>query len=148
MSDVQAALGLVQLAKLEKNIARRVEIARQYTAAFSRMPELIPAPDAHPGDRHARHLYILRLRLERLCIDRNCFFEELRARGIGASVHFIPVYHLSYYRERFGWRPEEFPVTEAIFRSCLSLPCFPRMTAADVERVIAAVAEIVESNRV
>jgi dTDP-4-amino-4,6-dideoxygalactose transaminase len=148
MSDVQAALGLVQLAKLEKNIARRVEIARQYTAAFSRMPELIPAPDAHPGDRHARHLYILRLRLERLRIDRNRFFEELRTRGIGASVHFIPVYHLSYYRERFGWRAEELPVTEAIFRSCLSLPCFPRMTAADVERVIAAVAEIVESNRV
>jgi dTDP-4-amino-4,6-dideoxygalactose transaminase len=147
MSDVQAALGLVQLAKLEKNIARRAEIARQYTSAFAQMPELIPAPDAHPGDRHARHLYMLRLRPDRLRIDRNRVFEELRTRGIGASVHFIPIYHLSYYRERFGWRAEEFPETEAIFRSCLSLPCFPRMTAVDVERVIAVVAEIVESNR-
>jgi dTDP-4-amino-4,6-dideoxygalactose transaminase len=144
MSDIQAALGLVQLAKLEKNIARRAEIARRYTAAFSQIPELLPAPDAHPGDRHAHHLYILRLRLERLRTDRNGFFEELRARGIGASVHFIPVYHLSYYRERFGWRADDFPTTEAIFGSCLSLPCFPRMSDADVERVIATVAEIVE----
>lgn len=147
MSDIQAALGLVQLAKLDKNIARRDDIARQYTAVFSQMPELIPAPDAHPGDRHARHLYMLRLRPERLRIDRNGFFEELRVRGIGASVHFIPVYHLSYYRKRFGWRPEEFPATEAIFQSSISLPCFPRMTDADVERVIAVVAEIVEAHR-
>lgn len=147
MSDIQAALGLVQLAKLDRNVARRAEIARQYTAAFSKMPELIPAPDARPGDRHARHLYILRLRPERLRLDRNGFFEELRARGIGASVHFIPVYHLSYYRERFGWRAEEYPQTEAIFGSCLSLPCFPRLTDADVDRVIDAVTEIVEIHR-
>jgi dTDP-4-amino-4,6-dideoxygalactose transaminase len=147
MSDIQAALGLVQLAKLEKNIVRRDGIARRYTTVFSQMPELIPAPEAHPGDRHARHLYILRLRQELLRIDRNGFFEELRSRGIGASVHFIPVYHLSYYRERFGWRPEEFPVTEAIFQSSISLPCFPRMTDADVERVIAAVVQIVEAHR-
>jgi perosamine synthetase len=111
------------------------------------MPELLPAPDARPGDRHARHLYILRLHPGRLRIDRNRFFEELRARGIGASVHFIPVYHFSYYRERFGWHPEEFPVAEAIFQSSISLPCFPRMTHADVGRVIAAVAEIVETHR-
>ena len=147
LSDVQAALGLVQLAKLEGNIARRTEIAGRYTAAFSQMPELIPAPEAHPGDRHAHHLYILRLFPDRLRLDRNGFFEELRARGIGASVHFIPVYHLTYYRERFGWRADEFPVAEGIFRSCVSLPCFPRMSDADVERVIAAVIEIVEAHR-
>ncbi len=147
MSDVQAALGLVQLAKLEKNIARRTEIARRYTAAFSQMPELVPAPSAQPGDRHAHHLYILRLRLDRLRIDRNGFFDELRAREIGVSVHFIPVYHFTYYRERFGWRAEEFPAAEAIFRSSVSLPCFPRMRDADVERVIAAVDEIVETYR-
>jgi dTDP-4-amino-4,6-dideoxygalactose transaminase len=145
MTDIQAAIGLVQLDKLERNVARRTEIARQYTAAFSQMPELIPAPEARPGDRHAHHLYILRLNLERMQIDRNRFFEELKARGIGASVHFIPVYHLTYYRQRFGWRADDFPVTEAIFRSCLSLPCYPRMSQADVERVIAAVSEIVKA---
>jgi dTDP-4-amino-4,6-dideoxygalactose transaminase len=147
MADVQAAIGLVQLAKLERNLARRAEIARRYTEAFSQMPELIPAPEARAGDRHAHHLYILRLNLERLRIGRDRFFEELKARGIGASVHFVPLYHLTYYRERFGWRAEDFPVTEAVFSSCLSLPCYPRMGAADVERVITAVGEIVEGHR-
>jgi dTDP-4-amino-4,6-dideoxygalactose transaminase len=147
MTDIQGAMGLVQLAKLERNIARRAEIAGRYTAAFARMPELIPPPAVRPGDRHAHHLYILRLNSERLRIDRNRFFEELKARGIGASVHFIPVYHLTYYREKFGWRADEFPAAEAIFRSCISLPCFPRLSDADVERVIATVAEIVEMHR-
>jgi dTDP-4-amino-4,6-dideoxygalactose transaminase len=144
MTDVQAAIGLVQMDKLERNLARRAEIACRYTQAFSQLPELIPAPEAHPGDRHAHHLYILRLNLDRLRIGRDRFFEELKARGIGASVHFIPVYHLSYYRQHFDWRPGDFPVTETVFDSCLSLPCYPRMTDADVERVIAAVSEIVE----
>lgn len=147
MSDIQAALGLVQLAKLERNISRRTQIARRYTAAFSQMPELIPAPNARPGDRHARHLYILRLRLEKLRLDRDGFFESLRARGIGASVHFIPVYRFSYYRERFRWRAEEYPNAEAIYHSSISLPCFPRMSGSDVDRVIATVIEIVETHR-
>ena len=147
MTDIQAAIGLVQLAKLERSIARRAEIARRYTAAFSQMPELIPAPEARPGDRHAHHLYILRLNLDHLRISRDRFFEELKARGIGASVHFIPVYHLTYYRERFDWRANDFPVTEAIFTSCISLPCYPRLTDSDVERVITTVSETVEAYR-
>ena len=147
MTDIQAALGLVQLAKLERNNARRAEIAGRYTAAFSQMPELIPAPQAHPGDRQAYHLYILRLNLERLRIDRGRFFEELVRRGIGASVHFIPLYHLTYYKERFSWRPEDFPVAEGIFQSAVSLPCYPRLSLTDVDRVIAAVGEIVETYR-
>lgn len=147
MSDIQAAIGLVQLKKLEHNIVRRAEIARRYTAAFSSLPELIPPPDSHPGDRHAHHLYVLRLNLERLHISRDRFFKELKTRGIGASVHFIPVYHLSYYRQHFDWQAEDYPVTEAIFGSCISLPCYPRMSDADVERVIAAVSDIVEGYR-
>ncbi len=147
MTDLQAALGLVQLAKLERNVARRAEIAARYTAAFSQMPELIPAPKARPGDRHAYHLYMLRLNLDRLRIGRDRFFDELAARGIGASVHFIPVYRFTYYRQRFGWRPEQFPVAEAIFQSVISLPCYPRLSDADVERIIAAVQEIVEVYR-
>ena len=147
MTDIQAALGLVQLAKLERNVARRAEIARRYTAAFTQMAELIPAPPARPGDRHAHHLYMLRLNQERLRIDRGRFFQELNKRGIGASVHFIPLYRFTYYRERFDWRPEDFPVTERIFQSTISLPCYPRMSQGDVDRVIAAVGEIVEEHR-
>jgi len=147
MTDIQAAIGLVQLGKLERNVARRAEIARHYTAAFSQIPELIPAPAARGGDRHAHHLYMLRLKLERLRIDRGRFFQELAKRGIGASVHFIPLYRFTYYQQRFHWHPEDFPVTEAIFRSAISLPCYPRMSQADVDRVIAAVGEIVEAHR-
>jgi dTDP-4-amino-4,6-dideoxygalactose transaminase len=147
MSDIQAALGLVQLAKLEKNIARRAEIAARYTAAFDRLPALIPAPDARPGDRHAHHLYPLRLDLARLRIDRNRFITELKEHGIGVSVHFIPIYHLSYYRGRYGWQPSDFPMCESIFQATISLPCYPRMADADVERVIAVVEEIVETYR-
>lgn len=147
MTDLQAALGLVQLAKLERNLARRAEIAARYTAAFSQMPELIPAPAAHPGDRHAHHLYILRLNLDRLKIGRDRFFEELAGRGIGASVHFIPVYRFTCYRQRFGWQPDQFPVAEAIFQSAISLPCYPRLSDADVERIIATVQEVVEVYR-
>jgi dTDP-4-amino-4,6-dideoxygalactose transaminase len=147
MTDIQAALGLAQLGKLERNNARRGEIARHYTAAFSQMPELIPAPQARPSDRQAYHLYMLRLNLEQLRIERDRFFQELTKRGVGASVHFIPLYRLAYYREQFRWQPEEFPVTEAIFQSAISLPCYPRMSPADVDRVISTVGEIVEEFR-
>jgi dTDP-4-amino-4,6-dideoxygalactose transaminase len=147
MTDLQAALGLVQLDKLAGNIARRAAIAARYTEAFSQVPELIPPPPAPPGDRHAHHLYILRLQVDRLRIDRNDFFNALRERGIGASVHFIPLYHFTFYRERFGWRAEDFPVAESIFRSCISLPCYPRMGDEDIDRVIDAVTHIVEEHR-
>jgi dTDP-4-amino-4,6-dideoxygalactose transaminase len=147
MTDLQAALGLVQLDKLAGNIARRAAIAARYTEAFSQVPELIPTPPARPGDRHAHHLYILRLQVDRLRIDRNDFFNALRERGIGASVHFIPLYHFTFYRERFGWRAEDFPVAESIFRSCISLPCYPRMGDEDIDRVIDAVTHIVEEHR-
>jgi len=148
LTDVHAAIGLVQLDKLERNLARRAEIASRYTQAFADMPELIPAPEAPPGNRHAHHLYILRLNRARLRIDRNRFFEALHQRGIGASVHFIPVYRFSYYRQQFGWQPADFPVAESIFETCISLPCYPRLRDDQVQRVIETVGEIVEANRV
>ena len=89
----------------------------------------------------------MRLNPDRLRIDRDQFFAALQERQIGASVHFIPVYHFNYYRERFGWQAQDFPQAEAIFDSAISLPCYPRMSDADVRRVIGAVEEIVESNR-
>ena len=98
-------------------------------------------------DRHAHHLYILCLNLDRLRIGRDQFFAALQERRIGASVHFIPVYHFTYYRERFGWQARDFPQAEAIFESSISLPCYPRMSDADVKRVIGAVEKIVELNR-
>ncbi len=141
-TDLQAALGLAQLDKLPHLLNRRAEIHRRYTEAFSAIPGLIPNPTPVAGSQSAHHLYILRLRPELLGIDRDHFFVKLRERGIGASVHFIPVYHFTYYRERYGWQPEDYPITEAIFQSMISLPCYPRMCDEDVERVISAVKEI------
>src|SRR5262249_18737429 len=89
MTDVAAAMGLAQLAKLDRRRERRADIAGRYHAAFARLPELEPPPDAPAGGQHAWHLYALRLRLERLAIDRAAFIEELKRRNIGTSVHFI-----------------------------------------------------------
>ena len=88
------------------------------------------------------HLYILRLRLEQLRIDRNSFINELKQRGIGSSVHFIPLHLHPYYQRAYGYRRGDFPVAEAQFERCLSLPIYPTMSDADVEYVIDTVTKI------
>ncbi|HVF44351.1 MAG TPA: DegT/DnrJ/EryC1/StrS aminotransferase family protein, partial [Pyrinomonadaceae bacterium] len=109
LTDIAAALGLGQLRKLGGFQARRAEIARRYTEAFSRLEEL-EVPTSRPEVEHAWHLYVLRLNLERLSITREQFIEEMRERRIGTSVHFIPVHTHPYYRDRYGFEPDDFPV--------------------------------------
>jgi dTDP-4-amino-4,6-dideoxygalactose transaminase len=145
-TDIQAALGIAQLRRAEQLAARRAEIAGQYTEAFVELDELEP-PVARPDVGHAWHLYVLRLRPERLRIGRDEFAAELLARNIGVSVHFIPVHELSYYRDRYGFRPPDFPVTHREFGRMVSLPLYPRMTDNDVQDVIAAVRAVVAANR-
>lgn len=145
-TDIEAALGLAQLARLEAMQRRREELAARYDAAFRDVGEIaIDAP--RPEVRHARHLYTIRIRPERLRIDRGRFIAMLSDRGIGTSVHFIPVYRHPYYERRFGFRPEAFPVTERIYQTTISLPLYPSMTDRDVDRVAAAVREIARSER-
>ena len=141
MSDIMAAIGLVQLHKLEKMTARRIEIAGLYNEAFREIPELRLPPD-RPDSRHCWHLYILRLNLDRLTIDRSQFFNEMRDRGIGCSVHFIPIPLHPYYRKVLEMRD---PCTRALFeyQRLLSLPLYSKMTEDDVARVIDAVRDIV-----
>ena len=141
MTDVQAAIGLHQLRKLPRFHARRKQIARRYTEAFSRIDSL-ECPAEHDGVEHAWHIYALRLRLGRLDLSRNQFIEELRARNIGTSVHFIPIHFHSYYRKKYGYQPEDFPIASSQFESLVSLPLSPGMTDQDVEDVIAAVTGI------
>jgi dTDP-4-amino-4,6-dideoxygalactose transaminase len=88
---------------------------------------------------------VLRLRPERLRIDRNEFVEQLRKRGVGTSVHCIPLHTMHYYQRRYGYRAGEFPVAENVFSRCFSLPIYPLMSDADVAYVIEAVAAIVDS---
>lgn len=146
MTDIQAALGLTQLQKLERMQGLRQEIARRYNEAFGQMPEL-EIPVEREYARHAWHLYIIKLNLAKLVIDRARFIEELKEEKIGTSVHFIPVPFHPYYRETYGYKPGDFPKAEATFDRVISLPLYPRMSDQDVEDVIAAVQRIVERSR-
>src|SRR5262249_33938891 len=141
----QAALGLHQLRKLPKIHARRKAIIERYNAAFGEI-DALRTPTERSDVEHAWHLYVLRLRPERLNITRDRFITELKARNIGSSVHFIPVHLHPYYRERYGYRPEDFPISHREYQRMLSLPLSPRMTDQDVEDVIEAVTSIVKAN--
>jgi len=143
MTDIQAAIGLHQLRKLPQFQARRREIACRYNEVFSQYEEL-QIPTERPEVEHAWHLYVLRLNLEMLKIDRARFIEELKARNIGTSVHFIPVHLHPYYRDKYGYKPEDFPVAFREYQRIVSLPLYPRMSDQDVEDVIEAVTEVVK----
>jgi dTDP-4-amino-4,6-dideoxygalactose transaminase len=146
MTDIQAALGLVQLERLAEMQTRRREVAAQYSRAFSRW-EYFQTPAERPHVRHAWHLYTLRLNLERLSIDRAQFIHELSARNIGASVHFIPIHLHPYYRGRYHWRPDDFPVAHREYTRLISLPLHPGLTNTDVQNVIDAVIEVTMKHR-
>ncbi|MDI6857852.1 MAG: DegT/DnrJ/EryC1/StrS aminotransferase family protein [Dehalococcoidia bacterium] len=146
MTDVQAALGLHQLERLEGFLGRRRQIVALYEERLSRLPELI-LPAARPEVRHAWHLYPIVLKNDGLTIGRDELIEELKARGIGTSVHFIPIHHHPYYQQAFGWKPGDFPNTDQVFSGLLSLPLFTRMSDDDVERVATALEEIIVNHR-
>jgi dTDP-4-amino-4,6-dideoxygalactose transaminase len=147
LTDLQSAMGIVQLAKSDGMAKIRRAIAFRYNAAFSSLPELlIPAV---PQDRCSSwHLYILRLRLDQLTIDRDAFISALHNQGISCSVHFIPLHMQPYYQREFGYRIGDFPCAEQQFAFCLSLPIFPGMTGEEVDYVIRTVISTTLSSRV
>jgi perosamine synthetase len=146
MTDLAAALGLVQLRRLHEMQERRARIARRYEEALSDVAELeLPRV---PADRSTSwHLYIIRLELERLGCDRAAFVDALAAAGIGVSVHFIPLHLHPFYRDTFNYAPEDFPVALREYSRAISLPVYSKMTDGDVDRVIAAVLRTVRVNR-
>jgi perosamine synthetase len=142
LSDIQCALGLTQLARLPASVVRRQAIARQYDKAFRQLPAVKPL--AVRGDVcHAYHLYVVRLELEALTVDRAAIFRALRAENVGVNVHYLPVHLHPYYSRRFGTKPGDFPVAEAAYERLLSLPMFPAMSDDDVGEVVAAFAKVV-----
>ncbi len=147
MTDVQAALGRGQLQRLPEMNADRARLAKRYTDGLGSTKE-VEAPSLRLDVVHAWHLYTVRLRLESLRIDRNQFDTELRKRSIGTAVTFIPIHYHSFYREGFDFHKGDYPVAEKAFERLISLPLFPTMTEADVDRVVQAIEEIVERNRV
>jgi dTDP-4-amino-4,6-dideoxygalactose transaminase len=146
MPDIQAAIGIHQLERLDQMQRRREAIVAQYDEALGQLEELerpVPREDVVS----AWHIYLLRLRPGLLRIGRDDFIEELRTRNIGASVHFIPIHAHSYYRDRYGLRADDFPVAQREFERMLSLPLSPAHSDHDVADVIEAVTDVVRRNR-
>jgi dTDP-4-amino-4,6-dideoxygalactose transaminase len=138
MTDVAAALGLQQLTRMSAFQQRREAIARRYTDGFGDLDTCFAPRDAGLG-LHAWHLYILELNLSALRVGRDAILERLREKGVGTSVHFIPLHLHPVYQRTGGYAPGDFPVAEAAFGRACSLPIYPAMTEGDVDHVIAAV---------
>jgi UDP-4-amino-4,6-dideoxy-N-acetyl-beta-L-altrosamine transaminase len=139
MTDLQAALGLSQLQRLDQFIDRRARLADRYDRCLAELP-VNPAGRAAECDS-AWHLYVIRLQLEQLGKDRLAVFNELRAAGIGVNVHYIPVHTQPYYRQ-FGFADGDFPNAENYYATAISLPLFYRMTEAEQDRVVATLKQV------
>lgn len=141
MTDVAAALGLPQLADVERRWTRREEIWHAYTDRLKELPLLLPPPP-EPDTRHAYHLYTPLLLLERLKVQRETVIAALRAENIRVGIHYVPVHMQPYYRRRFGFQASAFPNAAFVGKRTLSLPLSPRLTIEDVSDVYAALARV------
>jgi dTDP-4-amino-4,6-dideoxygalactose transaminase len=146
MTDIQAALGLHQLAKQGEFQRIRERYAQRYAEAFRDLPEVSPL-QLKDHVRHSWHLYAVQLDLERLSIGRAQFMEGLRRENVGASVHFIPLHLHPYYRERYGFQRGDFPVAERAYERLVSLPLYPRMSEVDADDVVEAVRRVISRSR-
>ena len=140
MTDVAAAMGVQQLARLPQFVQRREQLARRYHAALADLPLVLPAI-APAGDVHAWHLYVVRL-APQARIGRDALIQGLSDRGIGTSVHYVPLHRHPYWRDRYQLTPEQFPHADAAYQAMVSLPLFTAMSDADQGRVIAALHEL------
>lgn len=145
LTDFQAALILSQLKKLDMFAARRKEIVAKYDEAFSQMPEIIVQKEIPQSDT-CRHLYIIRLDLEKLTCTRREFFDAMSAENVQCQVHYVPVYWFPYYKQ-LGYQKGLCPVAEEIYKGIMSIPLYPKMTDQEVNDVIHAVKKVVENYR-
>lgn len=142
LSDIHCALGLSQVKKLDRFLVRRREIAVRYHEAFGGLKYLRPLGEKLHV-RSSYHLYVVRIDFEELGKNRSQVMRELVARGVGSQVHYIPIHLHPYYREQFGYKQGDFPHAERFYSQALSLPLYPKMTDAEVQRVIEAVRDVV-----
>lgn len=145
MTDFQAALLVSQLHKVEHFAARRKQIVATYNKAFGNMPELILQQEIPESDT-CRHLYIIRLNLDKLTCTRRQFFDAMSAENVQCQIHYVPVYWFPYYRS-LGYEKGLCPVAEEIYKGIMSIPLYPKMTDQDVEDTIHAVKKVVEAYR-
>lgn len=146
MTDLQAAIGLWQLKKLDQFNKRRSEIAQMYSAGLKDREELI-LPYVSPEGVHVWHLYVVRLRLERLQVSRAEFMKRLADRNITTSVHYLPVHLHTYYRNRFQTKEGDFPIAEDVYRSIVTIPLFPKMNGDEVQYVIDTIQKVLDETK-
>jgi dTDP-4-amino-4,6-dideoxygalactose transaminase len=137
MPDICAALGLQQLRKIDRFQARREELAGRYDRGLEGLPVRTAPRPRDPSSSHAWHLYVIRV-LPSARLGRDELIQALYDMGIGCSVHYVPLHRQPYWRDRYGLCPDQFPVSEALYQSCVSLPLYTRMGDHDLDRVVAA----------
>ena len=147
LPDLLAAVGVAQLAKCDQFWRRRQQIARIYQERLAGIDELELPPGCEEGDQHSWHLFILRIRPQLLDLGRNGFIDELKRLGVGTSVHFIPLHLQPFYQQHFGYRGGDFPNAEDAYSRCISLPIFPGLNDSEVDRIAAAIGNIVSTHR-
>ncbi len=147
MMDIQAAIGIHQLPKLDGFIDRRTTIAEFYNREFADVPELALPTYAHYAQRHAWHLYTPLVRIEQLAIDRDQFMAELKTHNIGSGLHYKAIHHHAWYRENLPQPAGALPNADYASDRILSLPLFPKMTDDDARDVVAAVKAVIAANR-
>ncbi|MDD4731865.1 MAG: DegT/DnrJ/EryC1/StrS family aminotransferase [Desulfovibrio sp.] len=138
MMDIQAAIGIHQLARVDRYYERRKEIWARYNEAFADLPVTTPAP-AQTDTKHALHLYTLLVDQQRTGVSRDAFLQRMTAENIGVGVHYLALSEQPYYQQRFGWRPEDTPNATRIGRQTVSLPLSAKLMDTDVQDVIEAV---------
>lgn len=144
LTDIASSIGLVQLSKVEAWLERRNEVWARYDEAFANLPCFTPAP-AEADTRHARHLYTLMLDIDDLPYTRNEFMGTMHKKGVGTGVHYRAVHMHPYYRETFGYKPEDFPNAQWISERTVSLPLSAKLTDEQVDRIIATVTDVLST---
>ena len=146
LTDVMAALGTSQIARLDSFLASRRHLAARYRAALE-SNWAVDIQTVSPAADPAWHLFVIMLKLDRLSVERGGIYRALRAEGIGANVHYIPVHHHPFYRQRYPDLAGSLPVAEAAYERLITLPLFSSMTDGDVDDVVAAVEKVTEAYR-
>jgi UDP-4-amino-4-deoxy-L-arabinose-oxoglutarate aminotransferase len=145
LTDIAAVLGLGQLARVDEFNRRRSELAARYRERFTEIDEVLPLGDVAWPQKHAWHLFVIRLDTDKVGMDRDTFMAELKARNVGTGIHFRAVHTHRFYRERFGLVPGFLPNTEWSSNRMCSIPLFPAMTNDDVDSVVDTIKEVLSS---
>lgn len=146
MMDIQAALGLHQLKRIDQSWKKRQKIWNQYIEAFKNLPIGIPAP-VEPKTKHAYHLFMIFVDIHKSGISRDQFIDKIRERGVGVGVHYRSIPEHPFYQKTYGWRPEDYPVAMALGRQTVSLPMSPKLTNEEVKYIIQNVKDIIENSK-